>query len=167
MKIKILLLFHFFFSSMSLPKVWHVDQNTANHADYTNLQAAIDAAQVQDTIYVVGHPANYGSANISKYLVLIGAGYFLQENSGMQAYPFSSQITQVQFFAGSANAVVCGFEITSGVMMGSDNVTLSRNNIWAISNYYWGANAILWTGGNHNNCIIECNFISGFNCLTL
>lgn len=51
--------------------------------DYFTLQAAHNAANPGDTVMMM--PASKMSANISKRLVVIGPGYFLTQNTGLQA----------------------------------------------------------------------------------
>lgn len=53
-----------------------VDNNPNSAADYTDLQAAIDAANPGDTIYISGSTVTYGTGtiNILKPIVLIGSG---------------------------------------------------------------------------------------------
>jgi hypothetical protein len=154
MKIKLLISFFIIYASFCFPKVWRVDLNPANHPDFTNLQAAVDNASLRDTLYVAGHPGNYGSLTIQKEIVLIGAGYFLTENLSTQAYPFSAKIYQITFETGGSNTVVCGFEMTY-LTIRCSNVTIQSNYIHSDSNIL-----IDLSNGNCNNIIIEQNYLS-------
>lgn len=51
-----------------------VSNVTSRPAQYTNLQAAVDAASQGDTLLITGGGANYGSLTLNKRLVLIGEG---------------------------------------------------------------------------------------------
>jgi len=52
-----------------------VSNNLANPAQFTEIQAAINAAADGDTIYVAGSATGYGNVLVNKRIVLIGAGY--------------------------------------------------------------------------------------------
>ena len=55
-------------------KVLTVSNNTNSPGQYTDLQAACDAAVSNDTLYVHASEKDYGSIYIRKRLVLIGEG---------------------------------------------------------------------------------------------
>ena len=59
-----------------------VDNNPHHQADYTTLQAAIDAASAGDTILVGPSYSNtsYGAGLVEKQLFIYGTGYLLKEN---------------------------------------------------------------------------------------
>jgi hypothetical protein len=74
-------------SIASFGKIWIVDSNAGSTAkDFTNLQSAHDGATAGDTLYLVGSPVNYitTKVTITKRLVIIGPGYFLNENPDTQ-----------------------------------------------------------------------------------
>lgn len=52
-----------------------VNNNVNSPAQYTNLQPAIDASALGDTVYVQGSASSYGAVTINKKITLIGAGY--------------------------------------------------------------------------------------------
>lgn len=52
-----------------------VSNDPNNPAQYSDLQAAIDAATAGDTLYVHGSQTSYGNIFITKQLTLLGAGY--------------------------------------------------------------------------------------------
>ena len=68
-------------------KSWRLSNNPAVKADFSTFQAAHDAAAAGDTIYVDGTGENlsYGHAAVTKKLIIIGPGYFLNENDSTQA----------------------------------------------------------------------------------
>ncbi|KXX67918.1 hypothetical protein [Flammeovirga sp. SJP92] len=69
-------------------KIWRVNNFEELKADFTDAQAAIDAASIGDTILFEQSPISYGSITIEKQLVLLGAGYFLSDN-----YPKGNSFT--------------------------------------------------------------------------
>lgn len=56
-------------------KQWSVSNDTLAPAQFDELQAAVDSADVGDTLLVAGTGTSYGDVIIDKPLVLIGAGY--------------------------------------------------------------------------------------------
>jgi len=100
-----------FFAFNAAATVWRVNNNPGVDADFNNLQTAINDAAVQpfDTLYVEGSNTSYGDIDIDKPLVLIGTGYFLNENDTTQANKNPSKISTVDFNSGSAGSVLKGF----------------------------------------------------------
>jgi len=63
--------------------------------DYSTFQLAHNAATTGDTIMM--HPgSSFGSATMTKQLVVIGPGYFLSQNVGLQANPLGMDSTSAQ-----------------------------------------------------------------------
>ena len=73
------------FSIATQAQIIRVNNNVNVDADYTDLQSAVDAAMDGDTIYLEPSAIEYASATIVKPLVIIGGGYFLDENEGIKA----------------------------------------------------------------------------------
>jgi hypothetical protein len=55
-----------------------VNNSPNNPGQYAQIDPAIAAANVGDTIYVQGSSANYSNATITKSLTIIGAGTYSQ-----------------------------------------------------------------------------------------
>ena len=72
--------------------IWRVNNIAGVNADFTTIQAAHNAANAGDTIYLEPSAGNYGNLTATKRLVIIGPGYFLAENEGLQANHTSSTI---------------------------------------------------------------------------
>lgn len=111
-------------------KIWRVDSNPGNAADFRTLQAAHDGALDGDTLYVSGSPVNYGSVTITKKLIIIGPGYFLSENDSTQALPNAASAANITLddLGTSDGSVMMGISC-SNVYIKSDNVTIRRNYI--------------------------------------
>ena len=81
------------FTSLSLDaRIITVSNNPAIPAQYTNLQEAIDNADVGDTIFVHQSSTNYGNIVVNKKITLLGQGrntilssIFLSSVEGNQA----------------------------------------------------------------------------------
>ncbi len=135
-------------------KIWRVDSNTGNWADFRTLQAAHDSSfvQVGDTLYVAGSPVNYGALTLTKKLVIIGPGYWLAENPATQANPAHAATGNITFQSGSAGSTIMGMYVTGVTYVYANNVTLRRNyygnpiymgtNSYSISNVVLSQSAI-------------------------
>lgn len=93
--------------------IWHVNNVPSMSADFTDIPAAIAATEVVDgdTLYIYGSPLAYTNAQVNKQLTLIGPGYFLGENQGLQHNPTPATISQLTLASGAAGSVVAGLQI--------------------------------------------------------
>jgi hypothetical protein len=116
-------------------KIWIVDSNAGSTAkDFTNLQAAHDGAAAGDTLYLIGSSIPYDQINLSKRLVMIGPGYFLNENLNLQSninpalvgIPSGNSIT---FAPGSEGSVIMGLTIRGVLSVNVSNILIKRNRI--------------------------------------
>ncbi|GHM99754.1 hypothetical protein WSM22_12440 [Cytophagales bacterium WSM2-2] len=157
-----------------------VSNDANNPAQYADVNAAISAATVGDTIYVNGTQYLYSDFTITKKLVLIGAGY----NSSNQ-FNLITQVNSIYLFRdGGVNdasgTVITGFRINSGIglsLSGTsqtiNSVRLFRNMIRGIDSYPNGFNN--WTIYNNiftgsingrsasSNVIIQNNIFTANN----
>ncbi|RTQ49143.1 hypothetical protein EJV47_13420 [Hymenobacter gummosus] len=93
---------------------------------YSTAQAAHDAATAGDIIQLEPSSDSYGNLNITKNVSVVGPGYFLGQNTGLQANPLSATISTLYFSSGSAGASVAGLTISSQAYIGASNVSLQR-----------------------------------------
>ncbi len=128
-------------------------------APYSNIPAAIEAAQEGDTIIVDGSPDPYndrtetgGYLVIHKRVVLIGPGYLLTENGVKQNGDQAATIDRdIRIY--SPGTIIQGFNLTPGsveIMDGVSNVVITRCHIDC--NFYIQSTA--------TNCVIHQNFIT-------
>ena len=142
-------------------KVWRVSNGPLDtDPDYTSLATAISNASDDDTIYVAGSPTSYGSVALSKKLIIIGPGYWLDVNDTTQAYQEPATITGVSFNSGSEGSVIEGMRIeystsTNLVTINADNITLCKNYI---RNTYSGARTVYINGG-HTSVTLKQNWL--------
>lgn len=75
-----------FISSLSFAKIWRVNNRPGITAHFTSAQQAHDSAAVQngDTLYFEHSTTTYGALVMSKRLVLMGAGAFLNYTPNLQ-----------------------------------------------------------------------------------
>lgn len=146
------------FSAMpAMAKIWTVAQHPG--ANFTTISGAIAAATAGDTILVSGAGAAYegGSAlSISKQVVIIGPGYFLNENLNLQALPSSAIVDGANFNSGSSGTVVIGLHFTSVVNINTNNITIRRCRVQITSGFQSGVTI----GSNLNDITIEQSYLT-------
>lgn len=131
-------------------KILRVSNVEGSSAPYTSVQSAIDAASEGDTIMVDASSTQYDGISritINKRVVLLGPGYWLQENGiiqegGGQASVYSMTIN-------AKGTVVKGMTIyyQDGIAINSSQVVINR---------CWLRRGSISLGGS--NCIIHQNF---------
>jgi hypothetical protein len=128
------LLLLFAFSAIAgnlLATVRTVSNNPSTIAQFNTIQAAIDASNSGDTVYVHGSPNNYsGFAITNKQLVIIGPGYSADKNIALAAQIVGSiNLTG----AGAAGTELQGISIFSSIniqTLGVDNIRFIRNRLF-------------------------------------
>lgn len=119
-------------------KIWIVDNNSGSTAkDFTDLQSAHDGAAAGDTLYLIGSPNDYANSGISfsKRLIVIGPGYFLNENLNTQANPLSALVNvsapcaSIRFLPGSEGTALMGLKIIGRLSIETNNILIKRNYI--------------------------------------
>lgn len=108
-------------------KILRVSNVEGSSAPYTSIQTAIDAAEEGDTIMVdaSSKPYSYnGDINVNKRLVLLGPGYWLQENGiiqegGSQAVVYAMNIK-------AKGTVVKGMTFTDQLFITKPQVVINR-----------------------------------------
>lgn len=155
------------FCSTTHATIWRVNGNPNIDADFHDLQAAIDDPYVfpYDTLYVEGYSNSYGSSiAVNKPLVLIGTGYFLNENDTTQAIKLQSWISSIYFQAGSEGSELTGFYIHADygnlVVIETYGITISNNRIYSQFNYNYGnIQGITIIGTGPDPIVIAKNYI--------
>lgn len=153
--------------SAAYGKIWIVDSNTGSTAkDFTTLNAAYTGAAAGDTLYLVGSPNNYlaGKVTLSKRLIIIGPGYFLNENPDTQTNTLSSYLFNagtcgetLEFAVGSEGSVMMGVTIAGKILITTNNILIKRN-FFTDGQPGCPEERVMVHG---SNCIITQNFIAG------
>ena len=143
-------------------KIWRVDSNTANEADFRNLQEAHDGVSEGDTLYVSGSGLSYGGLGVTKTLYIFGPGYFFEENPDTQALPISAIISSITFGAGSEGSSIAGFTIKKNttypvITVNTNNITIRNINTGRISLSEDGSNCIIMQNYFRNSVNISNN----------
>lgn len=130
-------------TSSAQSRVWRVDLDGYD-ADFTGadaLQEAIDNVDVfdNDTIHVEGSAGTYNGVTMTRPLVLIGPGYFLNENTNpvLQANVNSAKVHSIVFAAGSNGSIITGLSIEggfgTGITLETSDITIKRCKVSAIA----------------------------------
>ncbi|WP_226177227.1 hypothetical protein [Hymenobacter lucidus] len=119
-------------------KVWRVDNNTGTPGDFTTATAAVTSSSVAsgDTLYFNGSATDYGSATLTKKLVMIGPGYFLNENPETQVVTQTARLSNIVLNPGSQGSEVMGFEGVSCDIRTSNIVMRRNKDCYAYIGYY-------------------------------
>ncbi|MCH7574690.1 MAG: hypothetical protein IIA59_06130 [Candidatus Marinimicrobia bacterium] len=107
-------------------KIWRVDNNAGNEADYTTLQMAHDSSAAGDTLYIAGSGTSYGSLTMTKQLIIFGPGYFLGENLLAQATFTSAFTGGITINAGSEGSLLEGIQVINVITINANNITVKR-----------------------------------------
>lgn len=118
--------------------------NNRGGAQFTSLQAALDAATVGDTIYVFGSVVSYGDVTVRKRLILIGAGYKPINQQNMPSTIGTMSLFRDTGSSDPSGSVISGFSISS--LYGYQSTSgFAVNNIRLFRNYIRSLN----TAGNN------------------
>lgn len=156
-------------------KVWRVNNNGVS-ADFTTAQQAADGAAAGDTLYFEGSGASYGDMNISKKLVIIGPGYYLDKNGTYYLNNNTASIGNVNLqkspLASAASSVIMGVSI-SNLSIAADNILIFKNWIQKLNftdaadgvkiqqNFIQNGNINITNSKNlvfKNNIVLGCSF---------
>lgn len=103
------------------PRTWYVDNRPNTARDFNSLYQAIYASNANDTIYIAGSPDPYqsqGSLLLNSPRVILGPGYFLDQNEGLQFNTEAAIIGDVLTLApGSDGSQIFGVSFNAPVRL--------------------------------------------------
>lgn len=143
------------FTIQAQSHVFYVDNNPGspvNNAqnNYNSVQAAVNAAQAGDTIYIQPSPNGYGDIQMTKKLTIYGIGHNPELNAGKRA-----NVNNILFRYGNASgSKISGLNI-QGIYL--DNTTYSNNDVIIFNNQIVTINGNGQTG-HADRAIISGNF---------
>ncbi len=168
-----LLLLVFILGNAQAQTVLRVSNALGAGAPYSTIQSALAAAVNGDIILVEGSPTNYtgGTISITKRVTIQGPGYFLDQNTGLQAnLNEANAASPISFDAGSSGSIIRGMR-TAGITIRESNITISNNyivggidmnatvnNVVISGNYVTG---IIRSFSNMTNLLIANNYVGG------
>ena len=113
---------------------------------YTTLQSAHDAASSGDIIYLEPSNISYGPLVCVRPVTIIGNGYYLSQNPGLQLDTRESITDAITFASGSAGSRITGCALSSSINIGASTITVERNRF--VSGYcYVGYNPAIGSVG--------------------
>ena len=148
-------------------KIWRVNNNSGVNADFTTLTAAHEGAASGDTLHLEASATAYGSATFTKKLVVIGAGFFLDQNPNTQALKQTSIVSNITLYSGASGSVLTGIDFSNGsVTVYASDVVIRRNKFSQANgtnfDYYTGSIGLYnnYQGDNApvSNVVISQNF---------
>ena len=104
------LLLNLFISLPSFATIHRVN-NAGVPADFTTWAAALAAAAAGDTIHLEPSGISYGNLLVTKQLVIIGNGYFLGQNAGLQHNTAESKIGNLNPHSSGNGSTLIGLTI--------------------------------------------------------
>ncbi|WP_162416633.1 hypothetical protein [Cyclobacterium roseum] len=119
----------------SLAGIWRVNnqyETDKSQRIFSQLAPLNDDADVLpgDTVHLEGSPILYNNYTSTKRLVIIGPGYFLNENPETQARGEMARISGITYNTGSEGSLVMGLVFdrfnTSGITIYVNNITVQR-----------------------------------------
>lgn len=131
---------------------------------YTNWADAYAAVSAGDTIYVVGSNFSYGRVTVSKPLVVIGPGYFLDDNINTQVDKKEAMFNQFSLSEGAQGSTIKGLTVNGGYGLDINN---QIDNILLENNYCYSVDFNFRADDIYNNIAIRKCFIeNGLNMST-
>jgi len=162
-----------FMAAVSNAAVWRVSNISGADAYFTSIQHAMDsiafgeyAVQPYDTLYIEPSATVYPAATLTRPVVIIGNGYFLDENFETQANPTNSRISGINFNAGSSGSAIMGCVIVNPVSVNASDIRIERNYIITTGHYQNSVNI----GSNISDILIVMNYFAnssstGYHCI--
>jgi hypothetical protein len=126
-------------ASSAYAAIFTVSNNPTIPAQYSEIQAAHDNAQADDTLLLTGSGNNYGYLNASKRLHIVGPGW---GGPGLPAYLYSPS-----FSVGSEGSTVEGVNINYNMYFNTANITLKDSYVYQLNFNAASSNALV------RNCV--------------
>jgi hypothetical protein len=125
-----------FSSLQSSAKIWRVNNNPSLDGDVQQASTLFDntnnatnpEAASGDSVYLEPSSSTYSAFSVNKTnIVILGYGYFLNENTGLQANINSTRVSQIQFLATSTGSSVSGVTVEGFIYCTNvSNITITR-----------------------------------------
>jgi hypothetical protein len=168
---KTLIILFLAIASASAQTVLRVNNTPGVNAPYTTLAAAITAAGVNDIILVEGSATSYGTHTITKKVTIVGPGYFLSENTGLQVTLNEAILDNLNLNAGSDGSKISGLRLNAGgiYINGVSNIEVTNNYVGVVSLSGAGSNIIVKgnymgtfaSNGTHTSVLVSNNYLWG------
>lgn len=139
MKHSFLIAFFLLFAIYACASIWHVNLDPSAYADFNQINTAVADAAVTDgdTLYVYGSTQTYSPTYITKSLTIIGTGYFLGSNPGLQHSTLGVNVGEVYIQA--PNITLMGLTISFNMQVLESNATIVGCSIRQVRIYHSNA----------------------------
>lgn len=137
--------------------IFRVSNVEGSSAPYTTITDAVNVANTGDTIMVDGSATSYGEINIGKSVVLIGPGYFLNENDINLVSPAPARAEYVEMNV--EGAIMQGMTVEGDVEIFAPRCIVNGCRISGVIRL-WGPHDEGKTG-NAIDCVIHQNLLDG------
>jgi uncharacterized protein YjbI with pentapeptide repeats len=169
-------------------KIWRVNNTPGVTADFTSFSAVMASASVLDgdTVHFESSITQYPGATLTKRLVIIGLGYYLNPanvtfpgNAGLQAVTQESGLGGFSIGTGANGSKFLGINLSSVNFSGSAtpyNITFEKINFTGALNFanathsnitirkcFFYNTGIQATTGNLSNFVLENSIFYGFS----
>ncbi|MBL7862722.1 MAG: hypothetical protein JNJ65_16265 [Cyclobacteriaceae bacterium] len=156
---KTLIILFLAIASVSAQTVLRVNNTPGVNAPYTTIAAAVAAAGANDVIIVEGSSIQYAGITVDKKVTIVGPGYFLNENTGIQANLFPATIDFIDLYGGASGSSISGVTTGAGLGGGVGFRVVGINNLSIIGNNTYGLQLM----GSSNNILVKGNYINDVN----
>ena len=141
---------------VSFAKIWRCNNNTGVTADFTTIQAAHDGAGNGDTIHLEPSINGYGNLTMSKKLVIISTGQFINENPGIQFDPKAPYLNTINISNAAANNSILMVRYSGNININSGVAGITLINCAsAVSTGNWQCNGGVISIDNADNIVIK------------
>jgi hypothetical protein len=129
------------FTTTASAKIWRVNNDPTKDPDVaqattlfdgTNTVANPEAAN-GDTIHIEPSVTVYSGITVNKQVVIIGNGYLLGNNAGLQVNGNNSEVNGVAFAVGAENSIVSGITTIGLQLTNVGNITVTRCRIGSLT----------------------------------
>ena len=143
-------------------KIWRVNNNPSLNADVLQVGTLFDGASYAtnpeaaagDSIYLEPSGTVYNGFSVTKAnIVILGYGYFLNENTGKQVNANNAQVASIDFTSTSGGSSISGVQVNNSIFCTNvSSITITRCYIEYFLLYSYTANA---TGIRLDKCFIR------------
>jgi hypothetical protein len=122
--------FLFFTLFSAEAKIWRVNNDATKNPNFVTIQSAVSSVTVAtgDTLHIEPSATPYAGFTLTKRLVIIGNGYFLTNNTLLQANTLSSQLNgQINITNSSGNgSVISGLNCSFILLTNVSTITITH-----------------------------------------
>lgn len=146
-------------------KIWRVNNNPSLNADVLQAGTLFDGtsnatnpeAAAGDSIYLEPSGTAYNGFSVTKAnIVVLGYGYFLNENTGKQVNANNAQVGTIEFTSTSGGSSISGVQVNTTISCTNvSNITITRCYMDNFLLYGYTANA---TAIRLDKCHVRINF---------